>query len=547
MLGPIDVGSYFVVVLFSFIFIFFRTPLKYKNNASLLVLFVLVLTVTLMSKLFCCLELYKSFALYRYYPFLDQAAGFAVGPVLLYYVLKSLKKKHRYYFLHFIFSAAAFVFFVIYILQPAGIRELTIVNIINRANRIYFLLNTLLLCQFTVYLGISALLIASPGWFPFAVLPAYLLFFPVTGVIYLRYFRAHHLFFLFAVLSVVAFIVISFGRRYLSPEAAYPGFHSEGEMHLAARDIMSYFREEKPFLDKHLSMAAVSEATGLSRQQLSVVFNACFAKHYSDFVAEYRVQEAKQRIRSGTADHLTLESLGYECGFNSKSSFFTHFKACTGITPAQYMKKVRDGGGPGKKVFYLTVFIMVFSAFLCCPAGCAKAKLPSKSIAKRMYGSMRADLQPYDGAMNELVLYTDGTCAFRWHRYNGEYSYTYDGTYILQDGSLTLSGGGVATNGYRKKAFCNFEAEGGYVPERKRWELQMESVCAEFKKLYGGSLFLYEGIASSLVFRQIATMRKYLFWGVFVFFIGLLFRRERPAARELQGFEPDGYEKDGER
>ena len=535
MLGPIDVGSYFVVVLFSFLFIFFRTLLKYKNSVSPLVLFVLVLTVTLMGKLFCCLELYKSFALYRYYPFLDQAVGFAAGPVLLYYVLQSLKRKHRYFFLHFIFSAAAFVFFLIYILQPAGIRELTIVNIINRDNRIYFLLNALLLCQFTVYLGISAVLISPPGWFPYAVLPAYLLFFPVTGVIYLRYFRAHHLFFLFAVFSVVVFIAISFRRRYLTPEAAYPGFHSEAEMHGAARDILEYFREEKPYLDKQLTMSAVSETTGLSRQQLSVVFNTYFAKHYTVFVAEYRVEEAKLKIQSGTADHLTLEHLGYECGFNSKSSFFTHFKACTGITPAQYMKKLRGGGGPGggsgKKMLYLAAFTIVFSTALSCLAGCTKGKVPSKMVLKRMYGSMRADVQPYDGAMKELVLYTDGTCTFRWHRYNGEYSYRSGGTYILRNGSLTLSGGGVATNGYRKKAFCNFEAEGGYVQERKRWELEMESVCAEFKKLYGGSLFLYEGIATSLVFHQIATTRKYLFWGVFVFFIGLLFRRERPAAR----------------
>ena len=190
MLGPIDAGSYIVVVLFSLVFIFFRAQLKYRNSVSLLVLFMLVLTVTLMSKLFCCQELYKSFAFYRYYPFLDHAAGFAAGPVLLLFVLNSLHSKHRYFFVHFIFSAAGFLFFLLYILNPPGIRELVIVDIINRTHPVYSLFSLLLLFQFTIYLGVSAVMVPEPKWFPYAVLPAYLLFFPLAGIVYLRFFPA---------------------------------------------------------------------------------------------------------------------------------------------------------------------------------------------------------------------------------------------------------------------------------------------------------------------------------------------------------------------
>lgn len=38
-------------------------------------------------------------------------------------------------------------------------------------------------------------------------------------------------------------------------------------------------------------------------------------------------------------DNYSLLSIGLECGFNSKTSFYTNFKKETGLTPKAYKNK----------------------------------------------------------------------------------------------------------------------------------------------------------------------------------------------------------------
>ena len=40
-----------------------------------------------------------------------------------------------------------------------------------------------------------------------------------------------------------------------------------------------------------------------------------------------------------TNEQFTLEGIGYECGFNSKTSFYTNFKKETGLTPKEFKNK----------------------------------------------------------------------------------------------------------------------------------------------------------------------------------------------------------------
>ena len=71
---------------------------------------------------------------------------------------------------------------------------------------------------------------------------------------------------------------------------------------------------------------------------LSQYMNDRLNKSFSTFINELRVEKAKEFLRTKT--NLTIESIGYESGFNSKSTFFTAFKKFTEQTPSEYQKNI---------------------------------------------------------------------------------------------------------------------------------------------------------------------------------------------------------------
>ena len=75
---------------------------------------------------------------------------------------------------------------------------------------------------------------------------------------------------------------------------------------------------------------------GVHPNYLSQVINQRENKNFYDFVNTYRVAEFKRLISMPRNQHLTLLSVAFDCGFNSKSSFNRYFKKATGQTPSEY-------------------------------------------------------------------------------------------------------------------------------------------------------------------------------------------------------------------
>ena len=98
--------------------------------------------------------------------------------------------------------------------------------------------------------------------------------------------------------------------------------------------LKEVMKNDELFKDANLKSSDVSKKIGLSTHQFSQLLNDNLGKNFALFVNEYRIEEAKRMLLEDTK--LTLEVIGYECGFNSKSTFYTTFKKLVGKTPKQF-------------------------------------------------------------------------------------------------------------------------------------------------------------------------------------------------------------------
>ncbi|WP_301002798.1 AraC family transcriptional regulator, partial [uncultured Phocaeicola sp.] len=100
--------------------------------------------------------------------------------------------------------------------------------------------------------------------------------------------------------------------------------------------VLYYLEVRQVFLDPKLSLNKLSDMIETNQTYLSNVVNRYFGCHLKDLVNTYRVEYAKELLRSGGCP---LEELPQRCGFLSRSTFYTSFKKVAGVSPKRYMKQ----------------------------------------------------------------------------------------------------------------------------------------------------------------------------------------------------------------
>ncbi|WP_282043467.1 helix-turn-helix domain-containing protein [Winogradskyella flava] len=95
--------------------------------------------------------------------------------------------------------------------------------------------------------------------------------------------------------------------------------------------------EKELFKNKTLKVSDVAKELGISSHSLSQLINENLKKSFPYFIGEYRINYAKEMILKN--DMLTLEAIGNESGFTSKSTFYSAFKKHLNTTPAKYKEE----------------------------------------------------------------------------------------------------------------------------------------------------------------------------------------------------------------
>lgn len=106
--------------------------------------------------------------------------------------------------------------------------------------------------------------------------------------------------------------------------------------------LVELLENEKPYLDPEISLNNLANTLEVSPHNLSQLINSKFDMNFFELINKYRVDEFVNKIENGENKKLTLISIAYDCGFNSKSTFNRVFKNATGQTPTSFLKEYEN-------------------------------------------------------------------------------------------------------------------------------------------------------------------------------------------------------------
>lgn len=91
---------------------------------------------------------------------------------------------------------------------------------------------------------------------------------------------------------------------------------------------------EKWYLEPNLKVQSLARKLGKPVAKVSSLINSVTGMNFNEFINDMRVEHAKLLLVE--KPKATITEITHESGFNSKSAFYKHFSAVTGMTPAQY-------------------------------------------------------------------------------------------------------------------------------------------------------------------------------------------------------------------
>lgn len=112
---------------------------------------------------------------------------------------------------------------------------------------------------------------------------------------------------------------------------------NEEEAQLMVGKLQKAMQEKEIFKNPNLKLNDLAKEINVSGHQLSQFLNDNLEKNFTLFINEYRIDEACKILSAKT--NLTIEAIGDEVGFNSKSTFFATFKKIKGMTPNIYQQQ----------------------------------------------------------------------------------------------------------------------------------------------------------------------------------------------------------------
>jgi AraC-like DNA-binding protein len=112
----------------------------------------------------------------------------------------------------------------------------------------------------------------------------------------------------------------------------------EQQAQALTQKLQQIILEQQLYRNPDLKLNDLAKKINISGHQLSQLLNDNLGKSFAAYINEYRINEACELITNNKM--IKLEAIGYEVGFNSKSTFYTAFKKHKHTTPTLYKERL---------------------------------------------------------------------------------------------------------------------------------------------------------------------------------------------------------------
>jgi AraC-like DNA-binding protein len=138
--------------------------------------------------------------------------------------------------------------------------------------------------------------------------------------------------------NVAAVETIDYEEVVTEPEHGGLGnsFFADGQLEEWKIKVEQLLAAESLYKNPELTLSILAKKLDTNPSFLSKVINNGFGINFNDFINQYRVQEVKKLLANPNNAHITIMSLAYDAGFNSKATFNRAFKKITGKNPRDF-------------------------------------------------------------------------------------------------------------------------------------------------------------------------------------------------------------------
>ena len=102
--------------------------------------------------------------------------------------------------------------------------------------------------------------------------------------------------------------------------------------------LQEWVRNEQ-YLNSDKSIEEVAHELGTDISFLRWYFNTQMDKDFRTYRVELRIEYAKRLLAENP--QLSINSISYRAGFNTKANFYTYFKKYVGVSPAEYLSNLK--------------------------------------------------------------------------------------------------------------------------------------------------------------------------------------------------------------